>query len=127
MLFEHREPDARRAAPVPRQHSGPLAGSTGISQRLFFINGELQPGGPDDFRLGVLQGGGGSVPCHAGPGNHPDALRFAAAFFDAHLKENRGVAEAVLAARQQCAADPDPTWLFYSVYGELSDSKAQFQ
>lgn len=49
------------------------------------------------------------------------AIRFATAFFDAHFQEGHPVPEAVLAARRHCADDSDPTWLLYTVYGELSE------
>jgi len=47
------------------------------------------------------------------------ALKFAKAFFDAYLGQRLPILQAMYQARQVFRDDPDPTWLLYSLYGDL--------
>jgi hypothetical protein len=48
------------------------------------------------------------------------ACRFAQAFFEAHLDRELPLPVALLDARRQLADERDPTWLLYTLYGDLS-------
>lgn len=48
------------------------------------------------------------------------ALKFAEAFFTAHLDGNLPITHAMYEARRQFTGETDPTWLLYTLYGDLS-------
>lgn len=53
------------------------------------------------------------------------AVRFARAFFTAHLDLKRPLTQAMYEARQQFTGEADPTWLLYTLYGDLSGEVPQ--
>ncbi|MDX1996339.1 MAG: CHAT domain-containing protein [Thermoanaerobaculia bacterium] len=50
------------------------------------------------------------------------ALRFAQELFTAHLDRKLPLPQAMYEARQQLTAVEDPTWLLYTLYGDLSEA-----
>jgi hypothetical protein len=52
------------------------------------------------------------------------AMRFAEAFFAAYLGNAQSIAEAMFIARKQPSTGSDPTWIFYTLYGDLSGMAA---
>jgi CHAT domain-containing protein len=53
------------------------------------------------------------------------ALRFAQAFFEAYLDRKLPLTQAIYEARQQFTGEADPTWLLYTLYGDLSGEAPQ--
>jgi CHAT domain-containing protein len=53
------------------------------------------------------------------------AMAFARTFFDARLRDQLGIAEAIRRARRQTARGDDPTWMFYVVYGDPNREPTQ--
>jgi hypothetical protein len=50
------------------------------------------------------------------------ALRFAQGLLEGHLTRGLPLTQAMFEARQQCAGETDPTWLLYTLYGDLSEA-----
>jgi hypothetical protein len=50
------------------------------------------------------------------------ACRFAGAFFEAHLNRKLPIATAIYETRRQFVDEIDPTWLLYTIYGDLSQA-----
>jgi len=92
---------------------------------LVFINAcssaaaTFSPAGLTTFGWNFLRAGAGAYVGTLAPVTTPLALRFAEAFFDAHLGEGAPVAEAIFRARQALKGDPDPTWMLYALYADL--------
>ncbi|HEX3552467.1 MAG TPA: CHAT domain-containing protein [Thermoanaerobaculia bacterium] len=50
------------------------------------------------------------------------ALRFAQTLLEGHLARKLPLTQAMFEARQQCVGETDPTWLLYTLYGDLSEA-----
>jgi hypothetical protein len=92
---------------------------------LVFVNAcssaaaTFSPAGLTTFGWNFLVAGAGAYVGTLAPVTTELALRFAEAFFDAHLGEGVPVAEAIFRARQALKGGSDPTWMLYALYADL--------
>jgi hypothetical protein len=77
-------------------------------------------GGFTTFGWTFLQAGAGIFIGALAPVPTSLALRFAESFFEAHLGRGVTVPQAICETRRELAKGNDPTWILYTVYGDLS-------
>jgi hypothetical protein len=77
-------------------------------------------GGFTTFGWSFMQAGAGMFIGALAPVPTELAVRFAELFFEGHLGRGEPVPQAIFETRRTLAAERDPTWILYTVYGDLS-------